>query len=1225
MGLSLSYDIIKAHGGELKMEAKEGEGGRVYLPITTEVSLNKILFKIRIIQQIPVKPSTQRRIESRYKRKKENMQNLLLYYNSLYYNFKRVSQMKTFHLARGIGFLILLTIISDGYSQPSKLQFEHLTIQQGLSHNFVMKIMQDRKGYLWFGTGNGLNKYDGYGFKNYKFDPYDTTSLPKNQVLTLYEDRDGTIWVGTSESTCKFDPRSETFTRLEPSSSNPYAFKYAHSFKEDSEGNLWVGGSFAGELRQIDRKTGRFSSYNYATLLGSASDKSLKNAQRLHILFKDKSGTLWVGSSTGLHRLNLTSTGIGKPSKVSFTHYRIDTTEPNSLIHNTVIGIYQDHRGILWIVTTEGKLYNFNPGSGGFTQYKPNLTMPLTIFSVLETGITEDWVGNIWISSGNGIYRVDNERTTLTKFIHHPTDEGSISNNFIWSVLTDQSGTVWVATPEGVDKLDPHRKPFRLYHNDAYNPNSLSQNKVAALCEDKQGIVWVGTTGGGLNALDKKTGRFSYYRHNPNNASSLRSDTASAIIEDRHGNLWVGNGGNLSLLDRKTGKFTHYPLNHPFSSNPAASPIFTIYEDREGLLWLGTNNGLINFDTKTLKTIHYPFDPDHPERISDWWALSILEDQKGNLWIGPGSQALTKFNRKTGKFTQYKYDSHKPGSISSNTIPSIYEDAKGNLWFGTVDGGLCRFDYATETFISYTEKQGLAGNAVFSILEDNEGNLWLGTNNGLSKFSPVKQTFSNYDATNGLQSNLFTALYTEAAAFKGRYGTLYFGGNNGFNAFNPADIHPNRYVPPVVITQFQLFNKLIAGKQEAKEIKLDYDQNFFSFEFAALNYTNSQKNQYAYQLTGVDKDWVHSGTRRLASYTNIGPGEYTFRVKASNNDGIWNENGTFIRIIVNPPWWRTWWAYTFYSLCFLAGIFLIDRVQRQRLIAKERERSREKELVQAREIEKAYNELKRTQTQLIQSEKMASLGELTAGIAHEIQNPLNFVNNFSEVNTELIEELKGERSKAKGERNEELEEEILNDIKENEQKINHHGKRADAIVKGMLQHSRASTGKKELTDINALADEYLRLSYHGLRAKDKSFNADFKTNFDESIEKTEVIPQDIGRVLLNLFNNAFYAVTEKKKQLGDGYEPTVSVSTKKENDKVEIRVKDNGMGIPQKVVNKIFQPFFTTKPTGQGMGLGLSLSYDIIKAHGGELRVETKEGEGATFIIQLPIQIQQIP
>jgi signal transduction histidine kinase len=298
---------------------------------------------------------------------------------------------------------------------------------------------------------------------------------------------------------------------------------------------------------------------------------------------------------------------------------------------------------------------------------------------------------------------------------------------------------------------------------------------------------------------------------------------------------------------------------------------------------------------------------------------------------------------------------------------------------------------------------------------------------------------------------------------------------------------------------------------------------------------------------------------------------------------------------VLPPWWRSWWAYTVYGLCFLTGIFFTDRIRRRIVIEKERTKARERELLQAKEIEKAYHILKQTQAQLIQSEKMASLGELTAGIAHEIQNPLNFVNNFSEVNA------------------------IAKDVEDNEGKINHHGKRADVIVKGMLEHSRSSSSVKDLTDINALANEYLRLSYHGLRAKDSAFNATMKTDFDETIDSINIIPQDIGRVLLNLYNSAFYAVNEKKKKLEENYEPTVSVSTKRVNNKIEVRVRDNGNGIPQKVLDKIYQPFFTTKPAGQGTGLGLSLSYDIMKAHDGEIKVDTKEGEFTEFVIQLPI------
>jgi len=406
-------------------------------------------------------------------------------------------------------------------------------------------------------------------------------------------------------------------------------------------------------------------------------------------------------------------------------------------------------------------------------------------------------------------------------------------------------------------------------------------------------------------------------------------------------------------------------------------------------------------------------------------------------------------------------------------------------------------------------------------------------------------------------------------------------------------------------------------------LRLPQTHNNISIDFNATEVAYPNLVNYQYILEGYSKDWSPVTKSTTASFGNMHEGKYSFKLKAQGPNGVWSEPVTYsFRVL--PPWWRTWWAYCTYALLIIAGIYITHKTQKQKVIRAERERTKDRELAQAKEIEKAYHKLeethealKSTQAQLVQSEKMASLGELTAGIAHEIQNPLNFVNNFSEVNKELVDELEEEADKG----NYDEVKAIAKDIKDNEEKILHHGKRADAIVKGMLQHSRASTGKKEPTDINALGDEYLRLSYHGMRAKDKMFGATPQTDFDNSIGKINIVPQDIGRVLLNLSNNAFYAIMEKKKNLSGlyNYEPTVSVSTKKIDSKVEIHVKDNGNGIPPKVVDKIFQPFFTTKPTGQGTGLGLSLSYDIVKAHGGEIKVESKEGEGSEFAIQLPI------
>jgi signal transduction histidine kinase len=458
-------------------------------------------------------------------------------------------------------------------------------------------------------------------------------------------------------------------------------------------------------------------------------------------------------------------------------------------------------------------------------------------------------------------------------------------------------------------------------------------------------------------------------------------------------------------------------------------------------------------------------------------------------------------------------------------------------------------------------------------------------------------------------------------------GKIYFGCANGYYAFYPTDFPQSIKPPEIIFNGFRLGDQLLeAGHSllkyplsKIKEIHLNYNQNIFSFDFAAIDYTtvdysHPEGNQLLYRLENYDKNWMPASSERRAYYFNIPPGNYVFHVKAINSYGAWAEKK--INIILLPPWWRTWWAYALYGILIVTSIFGFDRFQRRRILLIERQRTQKRELAQAKEIEKAYTELKATQSQLIQAEKMASLGALTAGIAHEIQNPLNFVNNFSEVNTELIEEMKQELEKG----NVDEAKSIAEDIAGNEKKIAQHGKRADSIVKGMLLHSRSSSGIKEPTDINALADEFLRLTYHGLKAKDKSFNVTMKSDFDPSIGKINVTAQEMGRVFMNLFNNAFYAVNEKRKLNRNGYEPTVSVSTKKLKDKVEIKVSDNGNGIPQALLDKVFQPFFTTKPSGEGTGLGLSLSYDIVtKGHGGELKVDTKEGEYTIFIISLPV------
>jgi signal transduction histidine kinase len=549
-------------------------------------------------------------------------------------------------------------------------------------------------------------------------------------------------------------------------------------------------------------------------------------------------------------------------------------------------------------------------------------------------------------------------------------------------------------------------------------------------------------------------------------------------------------------------------------------------------------------------------------------------------------------------------------------VRAVLADAKGILWAGS-DEGLYQYDEAKDKFVQFNSPIFSVGiEKILSILEDDQQNIWVTTANAILKISANRERIQMFNADYGILSSNWNWLNN----YKAADGRLFIGGSNGYYMFKPEEINVSNPAPVLNFSQLIIGSKeifpgddgiLSAPIWKTEKINLAYNQHSFSVDFISVNYNSSEAIKYLYQLENFDNGWNNLGTDHKASFFNVPPGRYKLRVRAINSEGTITEKT--LSVIISPPWWKSWWAYSIYALLVIIAGYLIYKYQKSYIIKRERERTQQKELEQAKEIEKAYKTLQATQAQLIQSEKMASLGELTAGIAHEIQNPLNFVNNFSEVNKELLIELKDTIKKGN------LDEvnAIADDIISNEEKINHHGKRADAIVKGMLQHSRSSSGQKEPTDINALCDEYLRLAYHGLRAKDKSFNATMKTDFDNSIGNIKIVPQEVGRVILNLINNAFYAVDEKKKQNQNGFEPTVSVSTKRNNEKVEIKVNDNGNGIPQKVLDKIFQPFFTTKPTGQGTGLGLSLSYDIVKAHGGEIKVNTKEGEGTEFVIIL--------
>ena len=1115
-------------------------------------------------------------------------------------------------------------IVTYFLSGPATLFSQQVRFNLILSGNdngwlTIADIKQDPQGYIWLSTAiKGLQRYDGTQIISYTHDPNNPNSLSKDRVPCMQIDSSGIIWAATyGGGLDRFDGAKNIFTHFRHNANDPLSLANDTVFVvfRDHLDVLWVG--TYGGLDRLDEKTGRFTHFK-----NIAGDPSSLSCNRVWNIYEDRHGTLWIGCGSPFFNLGESPEegGLNRFNREqgNFTRYLHDPKDTSSIAHNKVRAIFEDTKGNFWIGSAGDGLQIMDRNTGRFTHYyydprhpeklsRPPLNDYPTAMDHI-TFINEDQQGSMWIGSlGNGMNRYDPVTKQVTHFgftmeggkiISSKDTSGGLHDANLWRFFSSRDGLLWISTTNGdlynVD-LDKTAIPYFKGHG-----------SPSFYYDGQKNILWMGTIKG-LVQKDLTTSIEKSWTHDPLRNNSLCNDTIYDIKADGRGNLWLATQGGLSRFDMMKEEFTSYRHDDKDPASISSDYTFTLCVDHNKNIWVSTPGWHIDkMDPSTGVFTPYTYSSE-PNTIGYRIAISMAEDSMYNIWIG--STGLFKMVEQTGKFYHY---------LESASITSICTDRNGVVWAGS-DFGLFRYDPKNDRFLPFVDPNDHSEiKNIVSILEDSVQNLWVTTINAVLRINSKRDELKTFGSSYGLhKKQLFFMMHNSL----GSNGEIYLADQDGYYVFPSQDIKDNGARPVINFTGLKIGDKELnaaTGRilkeplEKATEIKLSHDQNTFSFDFFAIDFRSPGGVKYLFMLENYDNNWHYTGDDHRAYFFNVPPGNYIFKVKAINVDGNYSERS--ISIIISPPWWRTWWAYTAYAVLFLLGGVMVNRFMRNRVIEKEKAKTRERELAQAKEIEKAYHELKLTQTQLIQSEKMASLGELTAGIAHEIQNPLNFVNNFSDVNTELIDEAEqemvhGNIVEAKS---------ILNDIKENEQKINHHGKRADSIVKGMLQHSRTSSGQKELTDINKLAEEYLRLAYHGLRAKDKSFNVEIKTDFDGSIGKINIIPQDIGRVILNLVNNAFYAVSERQKMEAVSYEPLVAVRTKRLNERIEIMVEDNGNGIPKKIREKIFQPFFTTKPTGQGTGLGLSLAYDIIKAHGGDIRVETKEGEGSELIIQLP-------
>ena len=841
---------------------------------------------------------------------------------------------------RHLAYLMCLGLLLFGWLAPVSAAevprpvFRRITFEQGLSQSSVQCMVQDQDGYLWIGTQDGLNRYDGYEFFIYRYIPNNPNSLINNDVHCLLEDSQGFLWIGTNGGgAARFDRQTGTFTRFYPDPANPTALA----------------------------------------------------ANRVDAIVEDQNHRIWLGTTNGLH--------LYHPETNSFQRFQHDPNNPQSIRNNYVRAIAQDSTGILWIGTDGGGVNRFDPTTRTFSAVKladdknPDVPSPNCI------SLKFDRQGNLWIGTTKELCRYTVSTGELKTYVSDPANPKSLTASNIRAIYCDQEGRVWIGARLGLNLYDPQSDSFIQYRHDRKDPTTIGDDNVRSIFQDRAGNVWVGLSGGGLNRLDYRARRFQHFTHNPDLPNTLSNESVFALHKDHRGLIWVSTSEGLNRIDPATGTVKVYPIDETGQTGFPAKIATCFFEDRNNRLWIGSPRGLCRYERDTDTFTCFRNDPQNPQSLSSSTVMRMAQDQTGNLWLSSSGYTLNRFDPQTGTaqvfrpfpeeasevgnnriwslvfgqhnilwlatsaglfrydpasqhIRQYVHNPKDPKSITSNRVFCLVEDADGILWIGT-NGGLNRFSPTTGEFSPVTTQDGLPDDNIYGIVQDDDGNLWLSTNTGLAKYNPRTRAIRAYDIRDGLQSNEFNS----GAYAKSPQGELLFGGINGCNLFHPRDITDNPYIPPVVITQFRQYDHLVEGFNGKDIAPLRYDENYLSFEFAALNFHLPDKNQYAYQLEGFDRNWIYCGHRRFASYTNLDPGEYTFRVKASNNDGVWNEAGTALRVVILPPPWRTWWAYVGYTGLLTGLVVGAFRFQQHRL--QTRAQLREAELTARAERETA--------------------------------------------------------------------------------------------------------------------------------------------------------------------------------------------------------------------------------------------------------------------------------
>lgn len=881
---------------------------------------------------------------------------------------------KTFKILIAVFYLSVIV-----NAQLDNLKFERVTTEKGPSTGTIQSIIKEKLGFIWLGTNNGLLRYNGYNFKEYKHNPVDSNSISGNQIWSIIQDKHGDLWIGTSgRGLNKYLYKEDRFVHY---NHNPDDSTSLNSdlevtwLLEDSDGVIWAA-LWEGGLDKYDRKTNSFIHYKH--------DRDNPNSlisNSAHRIFEDKYGFLWIGTSRGLSKFDKTNK--------QFISYKHNPADQLSIAGDYINSIIQDKSGDLW-VGTYGGLSRYDYKEDKFYNYLTRSNDPFSMSSNAVYSLCEDPFGNIWVGTdGGGLNYLNVKSGIFTRYFSENGSDNYLPASSIPYLYMDDNSILWIGTvATGLYKVVYHKNKFSQLSKISSDKNSLNYNEVSAMLEDENENVWIGTYGRGLNKHNIKSKKVTHYK-NAKKLNSLSSDFILSVAKDSS-RLWIGTENGLNLFETDKNKFTSYFHDPDDTTSISGNKITSLLKDRKGNLWIGTNGGGLNIFVPENKTFHRlsmrKQKPVFPS--SHVWAL--FEDSKGNIWIGTWGMGVIKYEYNTNDFTLYNTKSINKDSIILNVVVSITEDNFSNIWIGTWGNGLYKLNPESNEITGYGILNGIPHENIYGIIPDDSGNLWVSTGNGLTKFNPSINICKTYDEEDGLQSLEFR----RGAFHKGKSGRFYFGGVKGLNYFYPEKITDNKNNPNIVFTSFRLFDREPPAARFGNNINildqiiLSYDENYISFEFAALEYTSPRKNQYAYMLEGIDKNWNYSESRRYASYPDLNPGEYIFRVKASNSDGIWNHKSRVIKIIITPPVWMTWYAYSVYILIFLGIIYSFRRFELNKRKLKEEERIRtQKEEAELREA-RLKAESAELKTIAMESEKEIEKQQMRNRIAADLHDEI---------------------------------------------------------------------------------------------------------------------------------------------------------------------------------------------------------------------------------------------